>query len=83
MRPPCWKRTTSESKTRRNSSSIPTISICTCCPGASAIDAGSPLNAPELDRERIARPQGDGIDIGAYEWHTDDVLPVEPNSVDL
>jgi len=24
------------------------------------------------------RPQGDGIDIGAYEWHTDDVLPVEP-----
>ena len=46
-------------------------------PNAPAIDAASPLNAPELDRDRIARPQGDGFDIGAYEWHTDDVLPVE------
>ncbi len=46
-------------------------------PDAPAIDAGSSVNAPELDRDRIARPQGDSVDIGAYEWHTDDVLPVE------
>jgi hypothetical protein len=45
-------------------------------PGAAAIDAGSSLNAPKLDRDRITRPQGNGIDIGAYEWHSDDVLPV-------
>lgn len=46
-------------------------------PDAPAIDAGSSLNAPKLDRDRIPRPQGKGVDIGAYEWHTDDVLPVE------
>jgi parallel beta-helix repeat protein len=45
-------------------------------PDAPAIDAGSKLNAPTLDRDRIPRPQGNGIDIGAYEWHTDDVQPV-------
>lgn len=44
---------------------------------ARAIDAGSRVEAPKLDRDRIPRPQGDGIDIGAYEWHTDDVKPVE------
>ena len=32
----------------------------------------------DRDRDRIPRPQGVGIDIGAYEWHTDDVLAVEP-----
>jgi len=48
-------------------------------PGAAAIDAGSSTGAPELDRDRIARPQGSGIDIGAYEWHAEDVLPVEPD----
>jgi hypothetical protein len=46
-------------------------------PGAAAIDTGSSVDAPKLDRDRIARPQGNGIDIGAYEWHVDDVLPVE------
>ena len=46
-------------------------------PGAAAIDAGSSLNAPKLDRDRIARPQGKGIDIGAYEWHSAEVRPVE------
>ncbi len=51
-------------------------------PGAPAIDAGSSLDAPKLDRDRIPRPQGNGIDIGAYEWHPDDVLPVEENSGD-
>jgi parallel beta-helix repeat protein len=46
-------------------------------PGAAAIDAGSSLNAPKLDRDRIPRPQGKAIDLGAYEWHANDVLPVE------
>jgi len=48
--------------------------------GAAAIDAGSSLNAPKLDRDRIARPQGSGIDIGAYEWHADNVPPVEEST---
>jgi hypothetical protein len=52
-------------------------------PDAPAIDAGSYLNTPELDRDRIPRPQGDGIDIGAYEWHTDDVLPVEDDTDEI
>jgi parallel beta-helix repeat protein len=52
-------------------------------PGAAAIDAGSSLAAPQADRDLIVRPQGDGVDIGAYEWHTDEVLPVEPDSHDL
>ena len=46
-------------------------------PSAAAIDAGSSAGAPKLDRDRIARPQGSGIDIGAYEWHADEVLPVD------
>jgi parallel beta-helix repeat protein len=48
-------------------------------PGAPAIDAGSSLDAPQLDRDRIPRPQGGGIDIGAYEWHPEDVHPVAEN----
>ena len=52
-------------------------------PGAAAIDAGSSVNAPKLDRDRIARPQGNGIDIGAYEWHPANVLPVEESAGDL
>jgi parallel beta-helix repeat protein len=48
--------------------------------GAAAIDAGSSLNAPKLDRDRIPRPKGSGIDVGAYEWHTDNVLPVEKST---
>ena len=51
-------------------------------PGASAIDAGSSVEAPKLDRDRIPRPQGGGIDIGAYEWHTADVQPVDTNERD-
>ncbi len=49
-------------------------------PGAQAIDAGSSVNAPKLDRDRIPRPQGKGIDIGAYEWHPQDVLPAREDS---
>ena len=51
-------------------------------PAAPAIDAGSAIRAPELDRDRIPRPQGGGIDIGAYEWHADDVRPVAPGDRD-
>jgi len=35
--------------------------------GSPAIDAGSPALAPPLDADRTARPQGTGIDLGAYE----------------
>ncbi|UCD52698.1 MAG: hypothetical protein JSW27_08680 [Phycisphaerales bacterium] len=52
-------------------------------PDAPAIDAGSSIGAPAIDRDRIPRPQGDGIDIGAYEWHTADVLPVADDPNDL
>ncbi len=49
-------------------------------PGAAAIDAGSSLDAPKLDRDHIARPQGNGIDIGAYEWHPNDAVPARKSS---
>ena len=45
-------------------------------PDAAAIDAGTASGAPELDRDRIPRPQGDGVDVGAYEWHDASVVPV-------
>lgn len=40
-------------------------------PGAAAIDAGSATFAPALDAEGVTRPQGAGIDLGAYEWRGD------------
>jgi hypothetical protein len=49
-------------------------------PGAAAIDAGSNVDAPKLDRDRIPRPQGKAIDLGAYEWHTADVQRVKENT---
>ncbi|MBN1361212.1 MAG: right-handed parallel beta-helix repeat-containing protein [Sedimentisphaerales bacterium] len=52
-------------------------------PGAAAIDAGSDAGAPRLDHDRIIRPQGTAIDIGAYEWHASDVLPVDADSQGL
>jgi len=51
-------------------------------PDAPAIDAGSNIDAPKLDRDRIPRPQGNGIDIGAYEWHTADVRPIDKDQRD-
>lgn len=32
--------------------------------------------APAIDAVRIPRPQGKGIDVGAYEWYTSDVGPI-------
>jgi MYXO-CTERM domain-containing protein len=42
---------------------------------APAVDTGSPDQAPPLDADRIARPQGPGVDLGAYEWHDPSVKP--------
>ena len=33
-----------------------------------AIDAGSSVNAPNIDKDGITRPQGSGFDIGCYEF---------------
>jgi hypothetical protein len=44
-------------------------------PNAPAIDQGSSDSAPALDADRIPRPQGVGVDLGAYEWHAASVLP--------
>lgn len=43
---------------------------------STAIDAGNSEQAPAIDADRIPRPQGKGIDVGAYEWHTPDVGPI-------
>jgi hypothetical protein len=40
--------------------------------GSPAIDAGNQTGAPAVDITGIARPQGAGIDIGAYERGSDD-----------
>jgi hypothetical protein len=49
-------------------------------PGAPAIDQGGADSAPELDADRIPRPQGAGIDLGAYESHDAKVQPVDGGS---
>lgn len=36
--------------------------------GSPAIDAGTRTRAPSSDFEGVSRPQGRGVDIGAYEW---------------
>ncbi len=46
-------------------------------PGAPAVDTGSADQAPALDADRIARPQGGGVDLGAYEGHDSTVTPVD------
>ncbi|MBN2577309.1 MAG: right-handed parallel beta-helix repeat-containing protein [Deltaproteobacteria bacterium] len=46
-------------------------------PDAPAVDTGSAEQAPQMDADRIPRPQGIGIDLGAYEWHTPAVVPID------
>lgn len=46
-------------------------------PGSPAVDTGSADQAPALDIEGIARPQGKGVDLGAYEWHEPTVIPAD------
>jgi MYXO-CTERM domain-containing protein len=36
---------------------------------SAAIDSGSSQNAPVVDFDGVARPQGKAIDVGAFEWH--------------
>lgn len=44
-------------------------------PNAPALDQGSADQAPDLDADQIPRPQGAGVDLGAYEWHEPGVTP--------
>lgn len=46
-------------------------------PTAEVIDQGTVEQAPETDADGIARPQGDGVDLGAFEWHEANVQPVD------
>jgi parallel beta-helix repeat protein len=45
--------------------------------GASVIDTGSDDLAPATDHDGIPRPQGAGIDPGAFEWHDGTVTPMD------
>ncbi len=40
---------------------------CALLPGSSAIDAGTGTGAPPTDQRGVSRPQGPGVDIGAFE----------------
>jgi hypothetical protein len=44
-------------------------------PDSPALNAGSTADAPQTDILGVARPQGDGIDLGAYERPVDDIMP--------
>jgi hypothetical protein len=45
----------------------PTLTMA-LLPGSPAIDAGSAVGAPATDQRGVARPQGPGVDIGAFEY---------------
>ena len=42
--------------------------IIICLIQVPAVDAGSNVNAPNIDKDGISRPQGSGFDIGCYEY---------------
>ena len=44
----------------------PTLTMA-LLPGSPAIDAGTVLGAPATDQRGVPRPQGAGVDIGAFE----------------
>ena len=46
-------------------------------PSSPAIDGGTLTNAPLKDLENKARPNGNGIDIGAYEYHIMNISGVQ------
>ena len=47
--------------------------------GAPAIDAGNAQDAPGIDQAGVARPQGAGVDVGAFEWRAaGEPEPTEP-----
>ncbi|MBI2895699.1 MAG: hypothetical protein HYY06_19235 [Deltaproteobacteria bacterium] len=48
--------------------------------GSPAIDRGEPIEGVSRDRDGVARPQGDGIDIGAYEWCGECPEPGNPDA---
>ena len=43
-------------------------------PGSDAIDSGSAALASATDIDGVARPQGTGVDLGAYEWRSDSIF---------
>ena len=49
---------------------------------SAAIDAGQQSDAPATDLRKISRPQGAGIDIGAYEFQTNVTVPADTLSPD-
>jgi len=54
---------------------------CALLEGSSAIDAGTPDGAPAQDQRGVSRPQGSGVDIGAYESSfTVPPIPPSPSS---
>lgn len=55
----------------------PTLTMA-LLPGSPAIDAGSAIGAPATDQRGILRPQGPGVDIGAYEYQYIPVFNRQP-----
>ncbi len=49
--------------------------------GSAAVNGGSAEDAPAFDFDGIPRPQGDAIDVGAFEWHDGSVEPDPDASV--